>query len=343
MEGGCASAFPLFKLRALCYTKGRNVKVKEAAALSVLYWLESIRNPFLDAVMQFFTFFGEELMFIVLALAVFWCVDKREGYYLLFVGFFGTILNQFLKLLCRIPRPWVKDPDFKPVNSALSGATGYSFPSGHTQNVTGTLGGIARWSKRTWLRVVCVAVLLLTSFSRMYLGVHTPLDVGVSLAIGVVLVFVFYPIVRKAAENPKYMAALLGVMVALSFVFVLYANLWAAPAQGAEALENLREGQKNSYSLLGALLGFCVAYPLERRFIRFEEIAVWWVQILKVVGGLIGLLAIKEGLKLLFSAMGFTWLGTNAIRYFAVVLFAALVWPLVFPYLNRLSARRKTQ
>ena len=177
----------------------------------------------------------------------------------------------------------------------------------------------------------------------MYLGVHTPLDVGVSLAIGVVLVFVFYPIVRKAAENPKYMAALLGVMVALSFVFVLYANLWAAPAQGAEALENLREGQKNSYSLLGALLGFCVAYPLERRFIRFEEKAVWWVQILKVVGGLIGLLAIKEGLKLLFSAMGFTWLGTNAIRYFAVVLFAALVWPLVFPYLNRLSARRKTQ
>ena len=45
--------------------------------MSVLYWLESIRNPFLDALMQFFTYFGEELLFIVLALAVFWCVDKR--------------------------------------------------------------------------------------------------------------------------------------------------------------------------------------------------------------------------------------------------------------------------
>ena len=92
--------------------------------MSVLYWLESIRNPFLDALMQFFTFFGEELLFIVLALTVFWCVDKREGYYLLFVGFFGTILNQFLKLLYRIPRPWVRDPDFRPVDSAVSGATG---------------------------------------------------------------------------------------------------------------------------------------------------------------------------------------------------------------------------
>ena len=311
--------------------------------MSVLYWLESIRNPFLDALMQFFTYFGDELLFIVLALTVFWCVDKREGYYLLFVGFFGTILNQFLKLLYRIPRPWVKDPTFQPVDSALSGATGYSFPSGHTQNVTGTLGSIARWSKRAGVRVLCVVVLLLTAFSRMYLGVHTPLDVGVSLAIGVVLVFAFYPIVRKAAEKPKYMAVLLGVMVALSFAFVLYANLWAAPAQGAEALENLREGQKNSYSLFGALLGFCVAYPLERRFIRFAEKSVWWVQVLKVIGGLIGLLIIKEGLKLVFSAVGFTWLGTNAIRYFAVVLFAALVWPLVFPYLNRLASGRKAK
>ena len=311
--------------------------------MSVLYWLESIRNPFLDALMQFFTYFGDELLFIVLALTVFWCVDKREGYYLLFVGFFGTILNQFLKLLYRIPRPWVKDPTFQSVDSALSGATGYSFPSGHTQNVTGTLGGIARWSKRAGVRVLCVVVLLLTAFSRMYLGVHTPLDVGVSLAIGVVLVFAFYPIVRKAAEKPKYMAVLLGVMVALSFAFVLYANLWAAPAQGAEALENLREGQKNSYSLFGALLGFCVAYPLERRFIRFAEKSVWWVQVIKVVGGLAGLLVIKEGLKLVFSAVGFTWLGTNAIRYFAVVLFAALVWPLVFPYLNRLASGRKAK
>lgn len=311
--------------------------------MSVLYWLESIRNPFLDALMQFFTYFGDELLFIVLALTVFWCVDKREGYYLLFVGFFGTILNQFLKLLYRIPRPWVKDPTFQPVDSALSGATGYSFPSGHTQNVTGTLGCIARWSKRAGVRVLCVVVLLLTAFSRMYLGVHTPLDVGVSLAIGVVLVFAFYPIVSKAAEKPKYMAVLLGVMVALSFAFVLYANLWAAPAQGAEALENLREGQKNSYSLFGALLGFCVAYPLERRFIRFAEKSVWWVQVIKVVGGLIGLLIIKEGLKLVFSAVGFTWLGTNAIRYFAVVLFAALVWPLVFPYLNRLASGRKAK
>ena len=66
--------------------------------MEFLYWLESIRNPVLDTIMQYITYFGDELLFIVLSLAVFWCVDKFEGYYLLFVGFFGTLLNQFLKL-----------------------------------------------------------------------------------------------------------------------------------------------------------------------------------------------------------------------------------------------------
>lgn len=306
--------------------------------LSLLYWLEGLRNPVLDAVMQFFTCFGEELVFTVVALAVFWCVNKREGYYLLFVGFVGTILNQFLKLLYRIPRPWVRDPSFTIVESARSGATGYSFPSGHTQNVVGTLGGIARWNKNRVLRIVCVAVALLTSFSRMYLGVHTPADVGVSLAVAAVLVFVLYPLVRLCCENPKRMAVLLAAMLALAVAFVCYANFARFPS-GIDP-QNLYEGQKNSFSLLGALLGFCVAYPIEQRYIRFEEKAAWWVQALKLVLGFGGLLAIKEGLKALFAAVGFPWVGTNALRYFVVILFAALVWPLCFPLLRRLEKKK---
>ena len=306
--------------------------------MDILYWLESIRNPFLDAIMSFFTLFGSEIAFIVLALAIFWCVDKKEGYYLLFVGFFGTIVNQFLKLFYRIPRPWVKDPNFTIVESARSDAGGYSFPSGHTQNVAGTLGGMARWSKHWGIRILCIVVLLLTSFSRMYLGVHTPLDVGVSLIVATVLIFVFYPIMRVAVNEPKKMYLLLGIMLSISFAFVLYANL---ADFGTAAPENVYEGRKNSFSLFGALLGFCVAYPVERKKIAFSEKAAWYVQIIKMVGGLAGLLGVKEGLKFVFNTIGFTWVGTNALRYFAVVMFAALVWPLVFPYLNRLTKETK--
>lgn len=305
--------------------------------MEVLYWLESIRNPVLDVLMTFFTFFGEELVFMLLALAVFWCVDKKEGYYLLFIGFFGTALNQFLKLLCRIPRPWVKDPEFTIVQSAREGATGYSFPSGHTQNAAGTLGGIARWNKNKWLRLGCILILLLTGLSRMYLGVHTLWDVGVSLLLSLVLVFVFYPIVKKAAERPKGMYFLLGSMVIVALAFVVYANCSAFPSDIDP--DNLYSARKNSFSLLGALLGFCAAYPIERNYIRFPEKAVWWAQIIKVVGGLAGLLVFKEGLKLLFGLVNFTWLGSNAIRYFAMVFFAAAIWPLVFRPLSKIGRK----
>ena len=67
------------------------------------------------------------------------------------------------------------------------------------------------------------------------------------------------------------------------------------------------------------------------------------MQIIKTALGLVGLLAVKEGLKLAFSAVGFSWLGTNAIRYFAVVFFAAAVWPLTFPALRRLSKKERGQ
>ncbi len=307
--------------------------------MAVLYWLEGLRNPVLDALMLFFTCFGEEILFIVLALTVFWCVDKREGYYLLFIGFFGTILNQFLKLLCRIPRPWVRDPALTQVNAAKGSATGYSFPSGHTQNAVGTLGGIARWHRRKWLRIVCICLALLCAVSRMYLGVHTPMDVGVSLVIALVLVLAFYPMMHWALKKPKRMYVLLGGMLFCALAFVLYANCARFPAD-VDA-ENLYEGRKNSYSLLGALLGFLLAYPLEQKYVHFSEKASLPAQILKVAFGLGLLLAVKEGLKYGFLAIGFTWLGSNALRYFAVVIFAALVWPLSFPWLRRLAERKR--
>ena len=143
--------------------------------MEALYALESIRVPWLDTVMAAITHLGEETVFMVAALFVFWCVSKRHGYYLLAIGFAGTVLNQFLKLLFRIPRPWVLDSDFTIVESARAQATGYSFPSGHSQNAIGTFGGIARFTRRKWVRVAAIVVAVLVPLSRMYLGVHTPL------------------------------------------------------------------------------------------------------------------------------------------------------------------------
>ena len=106
--------------------------------MEFLYLLEKIRIPGLNELMLAITTLGEETAFLVIALIVFWCVDKKKGYYVMTVGFLGTMTNQFLKLLCRVPRPWVLDPNFTILEQAREAATGYSFPSGHTQSAVGT-------------------------------------------------------------------------------------------------------------------------------------------------------------------------------------------------------------
>ena len=306
--------------------------------MSFLYWLESIRCPFLDAVMQAFTCFGEELAFLLLALTIFWCVSKEEGYYLLIVGFFGTVLNQFLKLLCRIPRPWVRDPSFTIVESARSGAGGYSFPSGHTQNAVAAYGGMFCITKKLWVRVVCMALALLIPFSRLYLGVHTPLDVGVSFLIGWLLVLAFYPLLEEIGHRGEVLERIWLILLVPAALFLLYALRVRAGASGDAA--NFDHAVKTAWSMLGLVIGAIVSVFADRHYTRFETQAVWWAQILKVVLGLALTLAVRVALKApLTAAFGANSVG-DGIRYFAVVLMAGTLWPMTFGWFS-LMGRKK--
>lgn len=295
--------------------------------MKVLYALESIRTPWLDTVMAAITHLGEETVFMVAALFVFWCVSKRHGYYLLAIGFAGTVLNQFLKLLFRIPRPWVLDSNFTIVESARAQATGYSFPSGHSQNAIGTFGGIARFTRRKWVRVAAIVAAVLVPLSRMYLGVHTPLDVGVAAVIAVALVFALYPLMERSDSRHGVMGAVLAVMLALAVGYLLFVSLYPFPADVDAA--NLASGVENAWKLLGATVGMLVGWWLDVRFIHFDTRAVWYVQLIKLVGGLALLLGIRAALKAPLAAALGAGAG-GAVRYGVMVLFAAAVWPMVF-------------
>ncbi len=304
--------------------------------MEFLYLLEGIRNPVLDTIMQLITHLGEETVFIILGMLFLWCIDKAEGYYLLTVGFWGTQINQLLKINFRIDRPWVRDPSFKAVESAIPEATGYSFPSGHTQSAVGSFGAIARWSKARWLRILCIAACILVPFSRMYLGVHTPADVLTSIAIALLLIFGLYPLVRKGMQDPKWMRILLACLWGWSLAQVLFMELFPFPA--ATDPEMLYSAAKNAYKMLGAISGFYLVYELDQRFIRFDTKGSWWVQLLKLIPGLGLSLGIKE---LAYLALG--WMADEllmrCIAYFLLVLFAGAVWPLTFKYFQKLDKK----
>ena len=307
--------------------------------MDILYALEKIRTPFWNGVMSAVTQLGGEVIFIVAAVVVFWCVRKWEGYYLMTVAFCGTVLNQFLKLICRVPRPWVRDPNFTIVESARAEATGYSFPSGHTQNAIGLFGGMARWGGRRWVRLGLTALALIIAFSRMYLGVHTPADVGVSLVLAAVLVLGLYPLMRRAQEKPRYMGYVLAAMLVVSGAFVVFVETCGFPAD--TDAENLASGIGNAWKMLGAVAGMTLAWLLDRRYIHFETQAVWWVQVIKVAVGMALLLAIKSGLKApLLALLGHEGLA-GGVRYFLLVLVAGAVWPLVFRPMSKWGKRKK--
>lgn len=302
--------------------------------MEFLRWLESIRTPIGDFLMSTVTHLGEETFFMVISLIFFWCVDKYRGYFLLFTGFCGTVCAQFLKILCRIPRPWVLDPDFTIVESARAEATGYSFPSGHTQCAVNVYGGISRSSKRRWVQILGIVLVVLVSFSRMYLGVHTPKDVLVSLAIGVALVFLLYPLIEKSRNDMRFMYLAIAIAAVLAVGNLLFVELAAFPAD-VDA-DNLSHAVENAWKLLAAVLGMCLIYPIERKWINFDTRAVWWAQLLKVAGGLLIVLAIKSLLKSPLNAV----LGASVggfVRYLIMVMVAGLAWPLSFRFFAKLK------
>lgn len=296
--------------------------------MGFLYVLEGIRCPFLDTLFSLITELGGETLYMAVAIAVYWCVSKGLGCYILTTGFVGTIANQFLKLCFRIPRPWVLDPDFTIVESARAGATGYSFPSGHTQNAFSSFGCLGMWAKKPLWRALCFIVILLIAFSRMYLGVHTPLDVGVAFALGLILMLALYPLFRDIESHPGRMYGVIIGMIALTVAYLCYVELWPFPADVDAA--NLASGTENGYKLLGASSALLLSYWLDRRYIRFETRAPLWGQVLKLVLGL----AIVVGIRVVLKAPLYALLGeggaADAARYFLVVLFAAAVWPMTF-------------
>ena len=305
--------------------------------MDFLRFLAELRNPVCDALFSVITLLGEETFFILVGLLFFWCLNKKEGYYLLTVGLFGTVLNQFLKLLFRIPRPWVRDLSLTPVEGSVEAATGYSFPSGHTQSATGIFGGLARWNKGWPVRVACVVLCVLVGFSRMYLGVHTPADVLVSACLGLVLVFGLYPLMRECTERPKTMRILMACILSLTVGYLLFVHLFPFPAD-VDA-DNLQHGIENAYKMLACLAALWLSYEVDIRWSRFETKAVWWVQLLKLVVGLLPVLAIKAGLKQpLYALIGNEYVA-DGIRYFLLTAFAGCVWPLTFRWWSKLGHR----
>ena len=150
------------------------------------------------------------------------------------------------------------------------------------------------------------------------------------------LIFGFYPVASRAAQQPGGLRLLLAAMLALSAGYLAFVTFYAFPADVDAA--NLASGTKNAWTMLGCILGVWLTFECDQRWLRFEVKAVWWAQALKLGLGLAILLGIKAGLKAPLHAVLDSY-AADGIRYFLMVVFAGCIWPLTFRWFAKLGKK----
>jgi undecaprenyl-diphosphatase len=197
------------------------------------------------------------------------------------------------------------------------------------------VGCIAATRKNKIIRAVCIALMVLVPFSRMYVGVHTPADVLVGSAMALVMIFAFRPLLLG---DKKRIPWFFGAMVVLSIAYLLYVELYPFPAD-LDA-HNYESAVKNGYTFLGCFVGVFIVYVADEKKFHFRTDAIWWAQILKAVLGLAVVLAVKEGTRSILETICGGHMIARAIRYFLVVLTAGILWPLTFPWIAKLGRKK---
>lgn len=307
--------------------------------MELLRALQAIRLPGLDVFFSAVTLLGEETFFTVVGLIFYWCIHKTGGQRVIVAGLVGTVLNQLLKAIFIVPRPWVIDPTFTIVEAARAAATGYSFPSGHTQTAATVFGMLALWQKKRWAKALCIAAVLLVGFSRMYLGVHTPWDVGVSLLTGALTVAGVNALMKRC-ENTARGRLIVG-LGAWAFALALLTFVLLVPERAGSIAEFDAHGVKNAWKLVGTIGGFALAWQIDARRTHFEIRAVWWAQIVKCAAGIALVLAVRTVLKPVLSGLLGDQPFADAIRYFCVALTAGGLWPMTFGWFIRLGSKER--
>ena len=114
--------------------------------------IQSVASPALDVIFQCITVMGEELFLLPVAVLLFWCVNKELGYWICWCAAEGNLLVNSVKGIFKVERPIGYD-GIRTLRAKT--ATGYSFPSGHTQACANLFTALATANAFGFWRLFC--------------------------------------------------------------------------------------------------------------------------------------------------------------------------------------------
>lgn len=267
--------------------------------MEVIKFLQSLSNPTLDKLFIGVTLLGEELFYIGVLCIVFWCLNKKLAYKMTFALLFSVTLNSSLKELFDVARPIGVD-GIKSLRTST--ATGKSFPSGHTQGASTFWTSLMLYFKKKWLYVIASIIIILVGVSRLYLGVHWPSDVIGGAILGVLCVVLTY----HFFDDKRTVLLLISLILTVIGLFFF---------------------KSSNYLKTSALfIGFILAALLEDKYVSFDPISGLGKQVLVVLLGIIGIVIVKIGLKLVLPSNTIC----DFIRYFMLSFFGIFIYPFIF-------------
>ncbi|HRY78572.1 MAG TPA: phosphatase PAP2 family protein [Candidatus Izemoplasmatales bacterium] len=315
--------------------------------LDLIHWMQSWGIPFWKDFFNLWTMFGEEAILIALMGFVYWCYHKKMGEYLGLTVFLSQIVNSVVKLGFQRPRPFVADATV--ANLRGETATGFSFPSGHTQGAATVFAATSLRVKKRWLTIVSSVIIGMVALSRMYLGAHYLTDVLVAAVLGIGIAWGMDRLTRGTGDlRKRYDVILIGSLV-LMVIMLVVGRLTIGEMGDLTDAGNFYDKLEGLVKMTAAFLGFVLGIRFEERRVNFVNHRVWWKNIVRLVLGLVLLLGLKEGLKAVFQLIvptgdgdlgtgdylqAFFGLGFDFIRYSAMVFAGIGLYPLVFKKFN---------
>ena len=269
--------------------------------------IQSVASPALDVVFQIITVIGEELFLLPVAALLFWCVNKELGYWICWCAAQGNLLVNTVKGIFKVERP-IGYEGIRTLRAQT--ATGYSFPSGHTQSCANLFTALARAVNRKRFWILAFVLPLLVGISRLYLGCHWPMDVAASYAIGICLPLLLWLLYRKFA-NHKALLFLISTLIFAPFCLMrgTIADFWKS---------------------FGFAVGLSAATYIETKFIKFSVEGTLKQRALRFAIGLVLIVLAYLPPKLLLPANNLT----AFCRYLIIPIVAIAVWPAIFKKLK---------
>ena len=281
--------------------------------------LQGFASPELDSVVLFLTNLGSEYAYISFLVVAYLAINARIGQRLgvaLLVSFY---LNQHAKAFFDTPRPFQLEASLLRGEAAGETALGAAFPSGHAQSSLTFWGLAAYYAKRTWFWVVALGLIALISLSRLYLGVHFPIDIVGGLVLGVMIILVAlwaFSLADAISYVPSWVVPVLGIGIPLLFHYF--------------------EPTPDSALLLGGLAAFITGpgfYP------HYVPRALWKRILLALIGLVLTLGVLFGSSAILPEDFKRHWLG-GFVRYLGLGYVATLFIPWL-ARVTRLSPRHE--